>query len=47
VLGLVSPNPAFIARGEQNFSRFAAVLNDSLKGEPLSAWFESSLPIVQ
>jgi glutathione S-transferase len=25
--------PSFIARGEQNFSRFAAVLNDSLKGK--------------
>jgi glutathione S-transferase len=32
VLGLGPPDPAFIARGEQNFSRFAAVLNDSLKG---------------
>lgn len=30
VLGLGPPDPAFIARGEQNFSRFAAVLNDSL-----------------
>jgi glutathione S-transferase len=29
VLGLGPPEPAFIARGEQNFSRFAAVLNDS------------------
>ena len=28
VLGLGSPDPAFIARGEQNFDRFAAVLND-------------------
>ena len=28
VLGLGPPDPAFIARGEQNFSRFAAVLND-------------------
>ena len=34
VLGLGPPDPAFIARGEQNFSRFAAVLNDSLKGKP-------------
>src|SRR6266850_6855859 len=33
VLGLGPPDPAFIARGEQNFSRFAAVLNDSLKGK--------------
>jgi glutathione S-transferase len=32
VLGIVPPDPAFIARGEQNFGRFAAVLNDSLKG---------------
>src|SRR5215475_8305206 len=31
VLGLGPPDPAFIARGEQNFRRFAAVLNDSLK----------------
>jgi glutathione S-transferase len=33
VLGLGPPDPAFIARGEQNFSRFAAVLNDSLKAK--------------
>jgi glutathione S-transferase len=33
VLGLGAPDPAFIARGQQNFSRFAAVLNDSLKGK--------------
>jgi glutathione S-transferase len=33
VLGLGPPDPAFIARGEQNFSRFAAVLDDSLKGK--------------
>ena len=32
VLGTVPPDPAFIARGEQNFGRFAAVLNDTLKG---------------
>jgi glutathione S-transferase len=32
VLGLGSADPAFIARGEQNFNRFAAVLNESLKG---------------
>jgi glutathione S-transferase len=32
VLDLGAPDPAFIARGEQNFMRFAAVLNDSLKG---------------
>jgi glutathione S-transferase len=33
VLGLGPPDPAFIARGEQNFSRFAAVLNNSLRGK--------------
>jgi|SRR5579859_365113 glutathione S-transferase len=33
VLGLGPPNPAFIARGEQNFSRFAAVLDEALKGK--------------
>jgi glutathione S-transferase len=33
VLGLGPPDPAFIARGEQNFARFAGVLNDSLKGK--------------
>lgn len=32
VLGLGAPDPAFIARGEQNFARFAAVLDGSLKG---------------
>src|SRR5215831_12671169 len=32
VLGLGAPDPAFIARGEQNFVRFAAVLDDHLKG---------------
>ncbi len=35
VLGHGPPDPAFIARGEHNFDRFAAVLNDSLKGK---AW---------
>ncbi len=35
VLGLGAPDPAFIARGEQNFARFAAVLDDHLKGR---AW---------
>ncbi|WP_428533689.1 glutathione S-transferase family protein [Rhodopila sp.] len=30
VLGLGPPDPAFIARGEQNFARFAAVLDDAL-----------------
>src|SRR6516225_8311479 len=33
VLGLGPPDPAFIARGEQNFARFAALLNDSLRGK--------------
>lgn len=32
VLGLGAPDPAFIARGEQNFVRFAGVLDDRLKG---------------
>jgi glutathione S-transferase len=32
VLGLGAPDPAFIARGEQNFRRFADVLNQSLMG---------------
>jgi len=31
VLGLGPAEPAFIARGEQNFARFAGVLNDVLK----------------
>lgn len=35
VLGLGPPDPAFIARGEENFARFAAVLNGQLKGR---AW---------
>ena len=33
VLDLGPPDPAFIARGEQNFDRFAAVLNNSLRGK--------------
>jgi glutathione S-transferase len=33
VLGLGAADPAFIARGEKNFIRFAAALNDSLKGK--------------
>jgi glutathione S-transferase len=33
VLRLGPPDPAFIARGEQNFIRFAGVLNDSLSGK--------------
>jgi glutathione S-transferase len=32
VLGLGPPDPLFIARGEQNFNRFAAVLDESLTG---------------
>ena len=32
VLGLGPPDPGFIGRGEQNFVRFASVLNESLKG---------------
>jgi glutathione S-transferase len=32
VLGLGPADPAFIARGERNFARFAAVLNQSLNG---------------
>jgi glutathione S-transferase len=31
VLGLGPPDPAFITRGQQNFARFATVLNESLK----------------
>jgi glutathione S-transferase len=41
VLGLGAPDPAFIARGEQNFDRFAAVLNDALRGTP---WLASDRP---
>ena len=33
VLGRGAPDPAFIARGEENFSRFAAVLNAALHGK--------------
>jgi glutathione S-transferase len=33
VLGHGPPDPAVIVRGEQNFARFAAVLNDSLRGK--------------
>lgn len=32
VLGLGPPDPAFIARGEENFARFAAVLDGELQG---------------
>jgi glutathione S-transferase len=33
VLGLDAPDPAFVARGEQNFVRFAAVLDGHLRGK--------------
>jgi glutathione S-transferase len=33
VLGLDAPDPAFVARGSENFARFAAVLDDHLKGK--------------
>jgi glutathione S-transferase len=33
VLGLGAPDPAFIARGEENFARFAAVLDGHIKGK--------------
>jgi glutathione S-transferase len=33
VLRLGPPDPAFVARGEQNFARFAAVLDGALKGK--------------
>jgi glutathione S-transferase len=43
VLGLGAPDPAFIARGEQNFVRFAAVLDDHLKGK---AWLVGERPTI-
>jgi len=43
VLGLGAPDLAFIARGEQNFVRFAAVLDDHLKGK---AWLIGERPTV-
>ncbi len=33
VLGLGPPDPAFIARGEQNFSRFAALFRDFIEAQ--------------
>jgi len=33
VMGLGAPDPAFVARGEQNFERFAAVLDGHLEGK--------------
>jgi glutathione S-transferase len=43
VLGLGASDPAFIARGEQNFVRFAAVLDDQLKGR---AWLVGERPTI-
>jgi glutathione S-transferase len=43
VLGLGAPEPAFIARGEQNFVRFAAVLDDQLKGR---TWLVGERPTI-
>ncbi len=38
VLGLGPPDPAFIARGEQNFARFTAVLNELAERQDLARW---------
>jgi glutathione S-transferase len=43
VLGLGGPDPAFIARGEENFLRFAKVLDDHLKGR---AWIVGERPTI-
>jgi len=43
VLDLGAPDPAFIARGEQNFVRFAAVLDDHLKGK---GWLVGERPTI-
>jgi glutathione S-transferase len=43
VLGLGAPDPAFIARGEQNFVRFAAVLDDHMKGR---GWLVGERPTI-
>jgi glutathione S-transferase len=43
VLGLGASDPAFIARGEQNFIRFAAVLDEHLKGR---AWLVGERPTI-
>ena len=43
VLGVGAPDPAFIARGEQNFVRFAAVLDDHLRGR---AWLVGERPAI-
>jgi len=44
VLGLGPPDPAFIAGGEQNFARFAAVLDTSLKGK---TWLVHDFEVTQ
>jgi hypothetical protein len=44
VLGLASPDPAFIARGEQNFARFAVVLNNALRGNGLAIQSDRQKP---
>jgi glutathione S-transferase len=53
VLGLGAADPAFIARGEQNFVRFAAVLDDHLKDRNLKgsnlrggAWLTGERPTI-
>jgi glutathione S-transferase len=43
VLGLGAADPAFIARGEQNFLRFATVLDDHLKGR---SWLVGNRPTI-
>jgi glutathione S-transferase len=43
VLGLGASDPAFVARGEQNFLRFAAVLDDHLKGR---SWLVGERPTI-
>jgi len=43
VLGLGPPDPAFIARGEQNFARFAAVLDTSLRSK---TWLVGERPTI-
>ena len=43
VLGLGAPDPAFIARGEENFVRFATVLDDQLRGR---GWLVGERPSI-
>jgi glutathione S-transferase len=43
VLGLGAADPAFIVRGEQNFIRFATVLDDHLKGR---SWLIGNRPTI-